>query len=63
MTHEYKPGQETPYSGQYQVIGPRGGSRNKEITSTKGNPLPPTSNPGERYRLADGTKNKSGGKK
>ncbi|WP_373875805.1 YjzC family protein [Arthrobacter mangrovi] len=38
----YRPGQKAPHSGQYEVVGRRGGSRNKEVTSTKGNPLPPT---------------------
>ncbi|MES2773396.1 MAG: hypothetical protein V4722_04390 [Bacteroidota bacterium] len=54
-----KPGQPAPKSGQYETIGPRGGHGN-EITSTKGNPLPPTQKAGSTYVLADPTKNGSG---
>jgi hypothetical protein len=54
-----KPGQKAPASGQYQQIGPRGG-KGKEVTVTKGEPLPPTPNAGTTYRIADRTKNKSG---
>jgi len=55
-----KPGQITPTSGQYKEIGPRGGNLGQEITSTKGNPLPPTSKAGNSYVIADVTKHKSG---
>ncbi|MDK2951154.1 MAG: hypothetical protein PWQ77_819 [Kosmotogales bacterium] len=55
-----KPGQKTPVSGQYAVVGPRGGNTGKEITSTKDNPLPPTSKKNQSYVLVDPTKNKSG---
>lgn len=55
----FKPGQQTPKSGQYETIGPRGGKGN-EITSTKGNPLPPTPLPNSTYKLVDPTKNGSG---
>lgn len=54
-----KPGQPAPKSGQYVTIGPRGGKGN-EVTSTKGNPLPPAPKSGSTYKLVDGTKNKSG---
>ena len=54
-----KPGQPAPKSGQYQTIGPRGG-KGDEITSTKGNPLPPTQKSGSTYVLVDPTKHKSG---
>jgi len=54
-----KPGQQAPKSGQYVTVGPRGG-KGKEITSTKGNTLPPAQTPGSTYKLVDGTKNKSG---
>jgi putative alpha-1,2-mannosidase len=55
----FKPGQAAPASGQYKTIGPRGG-QGKEITSTKGNTLPPAPTPGSTYKLVDATKNKSG---
>lgn len=54
-----KPGSTAPASGQYQQIGPNGG-KGKEVTSVKGEPLPPTPKPGISYKLVDATKNKSG---
>ncbi len=50
------PGQATPTSGQYEEVGPRGGRTGHEVTSVKGNPLPPTSKSGSGYVLVDKTK-------
>jgi hypothetical protein len=58
-TSGLKPGQTAPRSGQYQQIGPRGG-RGPEVTSVKGEPLPPTPTPGSTYKLVDATKHNSG---
>lgn len=58
MSDKLKPGTPTPKSGQYNVVGPRGGDKGREVTSTKGNPLPPTQKPGEGYKLVDPTKHK-----
>lgn len=55
----FKPGQTTPASGQYQQIGPRGG-KGPEVTSVKGEPLPPTTQKGSTYTLVDPSKNNSG---
>ena len=55
-----KPGEKSPVSGQYGVVGPRGGKTNKEVTVVKGEPLPPTQKPGQTYVINDPTKNKSG---
>lgn len=55
----FKPGEIAPRSGQYREIGPRGG-RGPEVTSVRGEPLPPTSKPGSTYTLVDPTKHKSG---
>ena len=52
------PGTPTPKSGQYALVGPRGGL-GPEITATKGNPLPPTPKPNSGYVLVDPTKHKS----
>ncbi len=60
-TKGLKPGQKAPKSGQYQKIGPRGG-KGDEVTSVKGEPLPPNETKGTTYKLVDATKNKSGGK-
>lgn len=54
----YKPGDITPRSGQYERVGPRGGRTGIEVTSTRGNPLPPTPQSGQGYRLVDPTKHK-----
>jgi hypothetical protein len=54
-----KPGDQAPRSGQYQEIGPRGG-KGREVTSVKGEKLPPTTKPGSTYKLVDASKNKSG---
>jgi hypothetical protein len=58
-TSGLKPGHTAPKSGQYQQIGPRGG-RGPEVTSVKGETLPPTKTPGSTYKLVDPTNNKSG---
>ena len=51
-----KPGETAPDSGQYEIIGPRGGKTGVERTVTKGEPLPPTPARGEGYKLVDKTK-------
>ncbi|MGN6710714.1 YjzC family protein [Anaerocolumna jejuensis] len=55
-----KPGQSAPKSGQYEVVGPRGGHTGKEVTLPKGHTAPPTQKPGQSYNLVDPTKNNSG---
>lgn len=55
-----RPGQDAPKSGQYVEVGPRGGSKGNEVTMLKGHNLPPTSKPGNGYKLVDPSKNKSG---
>jgi hypothetical protein len=54
-----RPGQKAPASGQYQQIGPRGG-KGPEVTSVKGEPMPPSHQKGATYTLVDPSKNKSG---
>ncbi len=53
------PGSKAPKSGQYQQIGPRG-RKGKEVTSVKGEKLPPVPAKGTTYKLVDPTNNKSG---
>ena len=55
-----KPGQKAPASGQYRVVGPRGGKTNKEVTVVRGEPMPPTEKKGQTYVMNDPTNNKSG---
>ncbi|HBB35645.1 MAG TPA: hypothetical protein DDZ80_26430 [Cyanobacteria bacterium UBA8803] len=50
-----KPGEIATQSGQYEITGPRGGGTGQERTVTKGEPLPPTPEPGQRYKLVDPT--------
>jgi len=52
----YKPGQLTPDSGQYPLVGPRGGKTGDEVTSVKGHPLPPLPKPNMGYGKPDKTK-------
>lgn len=54
----YKSGQKAPESGQYGIVGPKGGKTRAEVTVTKGEALPPTSKPGQGFILVDKTKNK-----
>ena len=56
MKHTLKPGHSVPRSGQYQIIGPRGGRTGEEITGVKGKTLPPTPKAGSTYKLVDPTK-------
>jgi len=57
MSKKLTLGTPAPKSGQYQIIGPRGG-KGPERTSTKGNPLPPTPKSDSTYILVDKTKTK-----
>jgi hypothetical protein len=54
-----KPGQKATTSGQYGIIGPKGGKTGTEATVAKGETLPPTPKPGQGFVLVDKTKHKS----
>jgi len=54
-----KSGMSAPKSGQYAVIGPRGGYVT-EVTVPKGHQMPPTPKPNSSFKLVDATKNNSG---
>jgi len=56
MGKVFSPGQIAEKSGQYEIIGPRGGETGKERTVTEGEPLPPTPGQGQHYKLVDPTK-------
>ncbi len=58
--NKLKPGQTAPASGQYGIIGSRGGDTGKERTVVRGEPMPPTPKSGQSYRLVDRTRNKAG---
>lgn len=56
--NKLRPGADAPKSGQYQVIGPRGGNTGREVTAVQGKPMPPTEKAGMSYKLTDPTKHK-----
>jgi hypothetical protein len=60
MRKRLKPGEKAPFSGQYEIRGVRGGQTGEERTVVKGEPLPPTPEPGQSYQIADRTKNNAG---
>jgi hypothetical protein len=60
MAKTYKSGEKAPASGQYGIVGPRGGITGDERTVTKGEPLPPTPQRGQSYMINDRTKNGAG---
>ena len=45
-----RPGQAVKISGQYEIIGPRGGETGKERTLVKGEPAPPTPKSNETFK-------------
>lgn len=55
-TKTLSPGQIVETSGQYEIIGVRGGRTGEERTAVKGKPLPPTPKAGQSYMLVDPTK-------
>jgi len=52
----YRPGEKSPRSGQWEIVGPRGGGTGKERTVTKGEPMPPTPKKGHGFVIVDPTK-------
>jgi hypothetical protein len=55
----HRPGEKAPVSGQYGIVGPRGGKTGQEVTVTKGETMPPTPQAGQGFVLVDKTKHKS----
>lgn len=51
-----KSGQKVSISGQYEVVGPRGGRTGHEVTLVKGETAPPTMKSGQKMILVDKTK-------
>lgn len=52
----FRPGQTAPTSGQYALLGPRGGNTGREVTVVKGEPLPPSPKAGMKFVLVDPTR-------
>lgn len=49
VSKTYKPGEQAPISGEFGIVGPRGGETGQERTAIRGRPLAPTPKPGQRY--------------
>ena len=60
MRKPLRPGTTAPASAQYEIRGPRGGHTGEERTVVRGEPLPPTPKAGQKFTIADRTKNDSG---
>lgn len=60
MARILRPGEMAPASGEYEIIGPRGGQTGKERTVPKGRSLPPTPGANEGYKLVRRAHNRSG---
>jgi hypothetical protein len=57
----YKPGETAPLSGQYEIVGSRGGNKGgQERTIVQGEPMPPTPASGLRYKMVDPSNNRAG---
>ena len=52
----HKSGEKAKDSGQYEIVGPKGGKTGKEVTVVHGEPLPPTPKSGQEFILVDPTK-------
>lgn len=55
-----KPGNRAPASGQYEIVGPRGGRTGEERTVVRGETLPPTPKPNQTYQIIDRSRNNAG---
>lgn len=55
--NQLRPGEIARQSGQYEIVGPRGGRTGDERTVVRGEPMPPTPKPNMSFNLVDRTKN------
>ncbi len=53
-----KSGEKVEVSGQYEVVGPRGGKTGREVTLVEDKTAPPTRKSGQKMELVDKTKHK-----
>jgi hypothetical protein len=63
MSKIYKPGEPAPVSGEFEIVGPRGGDTGRERTSVQGRPLPPTPKSGQGYVIHRPAHNGAGKKR
>jgi hypothetical protein len=59
----FSPGELAPYSGQVEIVGPRGGHTGQERTVVQGEHLPPPPEAGQRYVYVDYSRNGAGRKR
>jgi hypothetical protein len=60
MKKTFSPGERAPVSGEFEIIGPRGGDTGQERTAIKGKTLPPTPKAGQKYVIHRPAHNGSG---
>jgi hypothetical protein len=60
MANKQSPGEIAEHSGQFVPVDNKGKQQGVEVTVVKGKPLPPTPQPGLKWKPTDLTKNKSG---
>ncbi|MBR6688596.1 MAG: hypothetical protein IKL68_01085 [Clostridia bacterium] len=60
MQKTFKPGEKSNRSGQFEIVGPRGGRTGEERTVVIREPFPPTPKSGQKYVLTDASKNGAG---
>jgi hypothetical protein len=59
LSNLLKPGEKVKISGQYEIVGERGGKQEgREVTLVKNEPAPPTPKPNQKLKLVDETKHK-----
>ena len=56
----FSSGERAPWSGQVEIVGPRGGRTGQERTVVQNEPLPPTPHAGHRFIYVDRTRNGAG---
>jgi len=60
MTKIYKPGELSPFSGEAQIVGPRGGKTGEERTVDRGERFPPTPESGQGFEVSRRAHNRAG---
>jgi len=56
----FRPGMISPFSGEAEVRGPRGGDTGREVTVDRGERFPPTPEPGQTYTVSRRAHNQAG---
>ena len=59
MVMAYKPGEVAPRSGEYELVGPRGGKTGETVTLSKNDRFPPSNKAGQVYEMLEKNSSKS----